>query len=249
MKHPAPVHAIRDDVPCAACGYNLRGLPPVGKCPECGDSIRASLRLRWMSDPVNRQRHQYGLAMQVIAIALMVLIALPVLTLVSFVVRFEIPPRFYWIILLLVNGTITVALFRGTRPIAGVHRWSLRWPIRAAAALATLILLALNSTDLTYKLIPATEHLDLWNHACSATLAALLMWTIEVMPCVRSLDSSARFAAGGLGVSAMGALGAFLAVSVTIGTEAAGCVTVLLAFVSTSLAATFCWITGRDFWS
>jgi hypothetical protein len=31
------------DVPCAGCGYDLRGLPPDGRCPECGGSIPASL--------------------------------------------------------------------------------------------------------------------------------------------------------------------------------------------------------------
>lgn len=34
---------IPDDVPCTACGYNLRGLPCVGRCPECGAGVAPSL--------------------------------------------------------------------------------------------------------------------------------------------------------------------------------------------------------------
>jgi hypothetical protein len=35
--------AIAVDVPCRRCGYNLRGLSPAGRCPECGQSIADSL--------------------------------------------------------------------------------------------------------------------------------------------------------------------------------------------------------------
>jgi uncharacterized repeat protein (TIGR04138 family) len=35
---------IDSDVPCAACGYNLRGLVFDGRCPECGLDIIHSLR-------------------------------------------------------------------------------------------------------------------------------------------------------------------------------------------------------------
>ncbi|MFG0251970.1 MAG: hypothetical protein ACF8NJ_03755 [Phycisphaerales bacterium JB038] len=34
----------REDVFCRQCGYNLRGLTPEGKCPECGTPIERSLR-------------------------------------------------------------------------------------------------------------------------------------------------------------------------------------------------------------
>lgn len=32
---------VEGDRPCRRCGYNLRGLPILGKCPECGTRIRA----------------------------------------------------------------------------------------------------------------------------------------------------------------------------------------------------------------
>lgn len=35
---------ISRDLPCARCGYLLRGLPTSGACPECGESIATSLK-------------------------------------------------------------------------------------------------------------------------------------------------------------------------------------------------------------
>lgn len=32
-----------DDLVCVRCGYPLRGLPPGGRCPECGSGIQQSL--------------------------------------------------------------------------------------------------------------------------------------------------------------------------------------------------------------
>jgi hypothetical protein len=37
------VAEINIDVPCASCGYNLRGLAGDGRCPECGASVARSL--------------------------------------------------------------------------------------------------------------------------------------------------------------------------------------------------------------
>jgi hypothetical protein len=38
------VDLSRDDVPCLNCGYNLRGLPSDGACPECGAPVQRSLQ-------------------------------------------------------------------------------------------------------------------------------------------------------------------------------------------------------------
>ena len=32
------------DVPCRSCGFNLRGLSPDGRCPECGAAVARSIR-------------------------------------------------------------------------------------------------------------------------------------------------------------------------------------------------------------
>ncbi len=34
--------AIKNDLSCMICGYNLRALPPAGQCPECGTDIARS---------------------------------------------------------------------------------------------------------------------------------------------------------------------------------------------------------------
>ncbi len=38
------LEAIEIDQPCTSCGYNLRGLRQVDRCPECGTEVAVSLR-------------------------------------------------------------------------------------------------------------------------------------------------------------------------------------------------------------
>jgi hypothetical protein len=38
------LETVAQDTPCRPCGYNLRGLSPWGKCPECGGDIQHTLR-------------------------------------------------------------------------------------------------------------------------------------------------------------------------------------------------------------
>lgn len=43
MTQSAEAQEVIADVPCQKCGYNLRGLSPEGRCPECGSAIWPSL--------------------------------------------------------------------------------------------------------------------------------------------------------------------------------------------------------------
>jgi acyl carrier protein len=43
---PMAAGVIAGDVACLACGYNLRGLPPFGNCPECGTPAAYEAQIR-----------------------------------------------------------------------------------------------------------------------------------------------------------------------------------------------------------
>jgi hypothetical protein len=59
------------DVACVACGYNLRGLRPDGRCPECGRAVADSLKSEHWSqaDPKYVRRLLLGLAILALAFA------------------------------------------------------------------------------------------------------------------------------------------------------------------------------------
>jgi hypothetical protein len=48
---PPPAAPLDEDVPCAGCGYNLRGLAPTGRCPECGKAVQVSILRRRAKRP------------------------------------------------------------------------------------------------------------------------------------------------------------------------------------------------------
>lgn len=67
--------AVALDANCRRCGYNLRGLSESGRCPECGDDVRASLRgdLLWFCEPAWLRRVRAGLRVVLAGIAAIVL--------------------------------------------------------------------------------------------------------------------------------------------------------------------------------
>ncbi|MBI4719375.1 MAG: hypothetical protein HY763_16390 [Planctomycetes bacterium] len=70
------LQAVQTDTSCTRCGYNLRGLDPQGRCPECGEAIALSLRgdLLAYADPqwLARVRSGIGLLLWNIVLAILV---------------------------------------------------------------------------------------------------------------------------------------------------------------------------------
>lgn len=66
MAHDSTLTSVNDNRSCVHCGYNLRGLPLDGKCPECGKAVRHSLRgdLLKYADPHWLERLRFGVALK-----------------------------------------------------------------------------------------------------------------------------------------------------------------------------------------
>lgn len=124
---PPPIQTVGEEVPCTRCGYSLRGLAIVGKCPECGWPVEASLNgnlLRYAS-PDYLQKLQRG-----IVIVLSSVIAQLVLGLVIMIVMFA--------------GIAMMAAAGGAGGGAapGAAGAALTWAVVLATMLGTLISLA-----------------------------------------------------------------------------------------------------------
>lgn len=117
--------------PCMACGYNLRGLPESGNCPECGHSIGESLRHPAFPGPDDPsiKRIRRGILLGGIALALFVIVDLGRIVLLYAQSRlrlsfyFDDIRRLAYPILLL-----PAALLLIRSPVGGARgRWSGRW--------------------------------------------------------------------------------------------------------------------------
>lgn len=60
----AQAGVVMSDVPCLACGYNLRGLDPRGHCPECGHFNLRTIESNWSMT----KRELAALAYRVVAL-------------------------------------------------------------------------------------------------------------------------------------------------------------------------------------
>jgi len=62
---------VASDLPCINCGYNLRAMRPRDGCPECGASVKASMRDDLLSDAPQRWRRRVrlGLTLAVTGVA------------------------------------------------------------------------------------------------------------------------------------------------------------------------------------
>ncbi|MDO8629812.1 MAG: hypothetical protein Q7R41_04905 [Phycisphaerales bacterium] len=70
--------AIDYDIACIFCGYNLRGLVPTGRCPECGSNIADSNRgdLLKFADPAWLDKIRFGTSLKLWNILLALLAGL-----------------------------------------------------------------------------------------------------------------------------------------------------------------------------
>jgi hypothetical protein len=62
---------VAAEMPCRKCGYNLRGLPAAGLCPECGAAVALSIHgdLLRFSDPAWLRRLQGGVRLILASVA------------------------------------------------------------------------------------------------------------------------------------------------------------------------------------
>ena len=88
---------LDEDVPCSACGYNLRGLSSGGTCPECGGEINRSIH-QWSQfgrllkgDP--RWVRKLGRAMDLALLSVASAIAVPPLWLIGVLTLGRTSPR------------------------------------------------------------------------------------------------------------------------------------------------------------
>lgn len=74
-----PGTTVAADMPCRRCGYNLRGLPRTGQCPECSASIERSLRgnILDVADPAYLHRLRRGATL--VEVSILTLVALPLI--------------------------------------------------------------------------------------------------------------------------------------------------------------------------
>jgi hypothetical protein len=56
----APTGRIAGDLPCIACGYNLRALAEAGRCPECGEPVKRSTTYHLRPSPAWLKRLEEG---------------------------------------------------------------------------------------------------------------------------------------------------------------------------------------------
>lgn len=245
----APQLFIQDDVCCLSCGYNLRGLMPNSKCPECGDSVRAALRMKWLGEPANRLRYRQGIAMQVTAISMLSLCVLPLVALASFLATRSNGFALICGLFLIVAATIAGAIFVGTVPVPGVQKVSLRVPLRLLAVSNWMLLASVIASHFSPLRLPLVPQDRYWQLVCLSSTATLLLWSIEVFPTTRLLEVSALHATRGLGYITITLLSLLFVLLMVPDATMTFCVGIVVPFCAMASGTAYFWSVGRELWS
>ncbi len=139
---------IDRDVACASCGYNLRGLAPDGRCPECGAPIANSLRGNTLSSCDPRWLGRLRLGADLIRVGMIVSVGL----VLAVVITSGMPPLRTWILLafqviatgLMIAGTwlLTLPEIREDSKSPGAKaRWRCRGMLFAVLALDVYLII------------------------------------------------------------------------------------------------------------
>ncbi len=165
--------AIPDDVPCAGCGYNLRGLTVDGACPECGHDRGASVDAEIARQATHRpidgawaRQVVEGLYSLLFSFALTVGVVFLAIWHVSNVMFDRYSPGRYVILAILaaawVGGGYGVWKMTRAEPGRPLRPWPRRW-----------IYLARWSRT-AYLLVPFVWAVEVWERNRSSPLAASL---------------------------------------------------------------------------
>jgi len=188
---PPPV--VSSDRYCVRCGYLLRGLSPVGRCPECGTDVALSLReptLATASDEYLRSLRR-GLSLVLNSILIMI-----VGFLASMVVGATLGPASPWVwVMQAISLFVTAAMFWGywlfTQPdpgqVAAEAQNAARRVVRAsvfvlaATTVLQLVLAVVSPPMPTPGGMPAGA--DLLENLVS--LAGLIAWGVQFFATMR----------------------------------------------------------------
>lgn len=155
--------SIATDLPCAGCRYNLRGLRPEGRCPECGLEIGQSIDRppplgQWPESALGNLI--FALVLALVAVVINVAAAMVGPNNTRALPHYR--PVVYALIVSWALGWY--AIWRLSRSTVSEDSWAGRWGLRIAATL--------------YVLTPATGALRisvLWPAAVSVVLILLLV--------------------------------------------------------------------------
>jgi hypothetical protein len=241
-----PPGAVADDVPCASCGYNLRGLKIDGACPECGSRVRPSIRLRWMSDPDVKTVHRTGAACQGTAL----LLAGNCIALVAFTIAWFLGNDVVVLSALTVAGSallFAVFIFYGNVNVRHGHASKRGWFLRLfALATAGLSIHFAVQTSRAMTAIFRTTPLPSSQLLEITGLGAILLWACEAHQITHRIDQMPFSTIRAWGKVSIGFLAVSLLIAAIAGNTSFACGGLLMLPITMLAATAFFWMVGRE---